>query len=28
VPAHQREILSFAKDVQTAVEMLESNVFV
>jgi uncharacterized protein (TIGR00730 family) len=27
VPAHQREILSFAKDGQTAVEMLESNVF-
>jgi uncharacterized protein (TIGR00730 family) len=26
VPAHQREILSFAKDAQTAVEMLESNV--
>jgi uncharacterized protein (TIGR00730 family) len=26
VPAHQREILSFAKDVQTAVEMLKSNV--
>ena len=24
VPAHQREILSFAKDVQTAVEMLEN----
>src|SRR6185503_8247449 len=28
VPAHQREILSFAKDVQTAVKRLESNVFV
>ena len=26
VPAHQREILHFAKDVQTAVEFLESNV--
>jgi uncharacterized protein (TIGR00730 family) len=26
VPAHQREILRFAKDGQTAVEMLESNV--
>jgi uncharacterized protein (TIGR00730 family) len=26
VPAHQREILSFAKDAQTAVELLESNV--
>ncbi|MGZ9167004.1 MAG: LOG family protein [Anaerolineales bacterium] len=26
VPAHQREILKFAKDAQTAVEMLESNV--
>jgi uncharacterized protein (TIGR00730 family) len=26
VPAHQRVILSFAKDVQTAVELLESNV--
>jgi uncharacterized protein (TIGR00730 family) len=25
VPAHQREILSFAKDVQTAVKMLENN---
>jgi uncharacterized protein (TIGR00730 family) len=25
VPAHQREILKFAKDVQTAVEMLESS---
>ena len=25
VPAHQREILSFAKDAQTAVEMLEQN---
>jgi len=25
VPAHQREILSFAKDVQTAVKILESN---
>ena len=27
VPAHQREILRFAKDAQTAVKMLESNVF-
>ncbi len=26
VPAHQREILSFAKDVQTAVKLLESSV--
>lgn len=26
VPAHQREILHFAKDVHTAVEFLESNV--
>lgn len=26
VPAHQREILRFAKDVQTAVDYLESNV--
>ena len=26
VPAHQREILRFAKDVQTAVDFLESNV--
>ena len=26
VPAHQREILRFAKDVQTAVDLLESNV--
>ena len=26
VPAHQREILSFAKDVHTAVDLLESNV--
>jgi uncharacterized protein (TIGR00725 family) len=26
VPAHQREILSFAKDVHTAVDMMESNV--
>jgi predicted Rossmann-fold nucleotide-binding protein len=26
VPAQQREILRFARDVQTAVEMLESNV--
>jgi uncharacterized protein (TIGR00730 family) len=26
VPAHQREILSFAKDAQTAVDILESNV--
>jgi len=26
VPAHQREILSFAKDGQTAVDILESNV--
>ena len=26
VPAHQREILSFAKDVHTAVNMMESNV--
>ena len=26
VPAHQREILKFAKDVHTAVELLESNV--
>src|ERR1041384_787398 len=25
VPAHQREILSFAKDVQTAVEMIETR---
>ena len=27
VPAHQREILNFAKDAQTAMKMLESNVF-
>src|SRR6266540_3769776 len=27
VPAHQREILRFAKDAQTAVDFLESNVF-
>ena len=27
VPAHQREILRFAKDAQTAVQLLESNVF-
>jgi uncharacterized protein (TIGR00730 family) len=27
VPAHQREILKFAKDAQTAMKMLESNVF-
>ena len=26
VPAHQREILSFAKDAQTAMQLLESNV--
>jgi uncharacterized protein (TIGR00730 family) len=26
VPAHQREILRFAKDAQTAVQLLESNV--
>ena len=26
IPAHQREILRFAKDAHTAVEMLESNV--
>ena len=26
VPAHQREILKFAKDVRTAVKLLESNV--
>ncbi|HEX9331564.1 MAG TPA: LOG family protein [Anaerolineales bacterium] len=26
VPAHQRQILHFAKDVQTAVDLLESNV--
>jgi uncharacterized protein (TIGR00730 family) len=27
VPAHQREILRFAKDVPTAVDLVESNVF-